>query len=136
MRRKLKDMSWFTYAILLMAITLVVAIVAIIAGKRKHWVTQTIAIVLCALAFYCHVQAEMHGEYRKLSEKIAEPLVKDFLQPFALSNLGQKSMNALQIFIQMLEKIIRFIDNNQITLTLVMTAIICLVATGWSKWKK
>lgn len=129
-------MSWFTYAILLMAITLVMVIVANAAGKRKHRVVQLAAVVLCGLALYCHVQAEMHGEYKVISQKIAEPLVKDFLQPFALSNLGQKTMNALRWTIQMLDKIISFIDNNQITLTLVMTAIICLAATSWNKWGK
>lgn len=129
-------MSWFTYAILLMAITLVLAIVASMADKRKHRMVQLAAVVLCGLALYCHMQAEKNGEYKKLSEKIAEPLVKDFLQPFALSDMGQKTMNALRTAIQILEKIINFIDNNQILLTLVLTAIICLIAISWNKWKK
>lgn len=129
-------MSWFTYAILLMAITLVLAIVASMADKRKHRMVQLAAVVLCGLALYCHMQAEKNGEYKKLSEKIAEPLVKDFLQPFALSDMGQKTMNALRTAIQILEKTINFIDNNQILLTLVLTAIICLIAISWNKWKK
>lgn len=129
-------MSWFTYAILLMAITLVLAIVASMADKRKHRMVQLAAVVLCGLALYCHMQAEKNGEYKKLSEKIAEPLVKDFLQPFALSDMGQRTMNALRTAIQILEKIINFIDNNQILLTLVLTAIICLIAISWNKWKK
>lgn len=97
---------------------------------------QLAAVLLCGLALYCHMQAEKNGEYKKLSEKIAEPLVKDFLQPFALSDMGQRTMNALRTAIQILEKIINFIDNNQILLTLVLTAIICLIAISWNKWKK
>ncbi len=59
MQRKLKVMSWFSYAILLMAIALVVAIVAIMAGKRGHWAVKVVAVVLCGMALYCHVQAEI-----------------------------------------------------------------------------
>lgn len=129
-------MSWFSYAILLMGITLVMAIVAISLGKRKHWVVQTAAVILCGLALYCHVQAEKEGEYHKLSQQIAEPLVKDILQPFALSNPGQKVMSALRFTTQLLEQIVSFIDQYKIILTLALTGLIYLIAWAWQKGKK
>lgn len=129
-------MSWISYAIILMAITFVIAIVAIPMGKRKHWAVQTVAVILCGLALYCHVQAEANGEYHKLSQQIAEPLVKEILQPFALSDLGQQTMSALRYTIQLLEQIISFIDDNKISLTIALTALIYLIVWAYNKWKK
>lgn len=129
-------MSWFSYAILLMVATLVLVIVASSMGKRKHWVVQTAAVILCGLALYCHIQAEMNGEYHKLSQQIAEPLVKEILQPFALSDLGQQTMSALRLMIQILEQIISFIDQYKIILTIGLVALIYLVVWVIEKWRK
>lgn len=128
-------MSWISYAIILMVITLIIAIVAIPMGKRKHWTVQTVAVILCGLALYCHVQAEANGEYHKLSQQIAEPLVKKVLQPFALSNLGQQTMSALRYTIQLLEQMISFIDDNKISLTVALTGLIYLIVWTYNRNK-
>lgn len=119
-----------------MAITLALAIVAILLGKRKHWAVQTAAVILCVCALYCHMQAEQSGEYHKLSQQIAEPLVKDILQPFALSDLGQHTMSALRFIVQCLEQMVNFIDQNKIMLTVSLTALIYLAIWVAKKWKK
>lgn len=122
-------MSWFYYAILCMAAMLVLALVAHIFDQRKHWAVKLVAILLAGLALYCHAQAEMNGEYKKLSHEIADPLVKYILQPFANSDLGHRTMNALETTIHYLNLTIRFIDDYKYLLTIGLTGLILLVVT-------
>lgn len=120
-------MNYFGYGMLCLGVVLLLALVAWRVGKLRHRAVQVAAIGLCGLAMYCHVQAEMRGEYHRMAQQIADPLTKNWLQPFALSNAGQLLMTTLQKLIYALNVVITFIDEHQIMLTVVITGIIAAV---------
>lgn len=126
-------MSYFGYGLLCLGVVLVLAAIAWWHGLLRHRVMQGIVVILCGVAMYCHVQAEAHGEYHRLAQQIADPLTRNWLQPFALSNAGQGLMLWLRKAIYLLDVTVRFLDDYSLLLTLALTALIALIV--WIRTK-